>query len=143
MSSRDVRIVCPRPKPYIRVQLGTFMSVCGATCEDLYETHFVRITLWRVRVTTVALETRHSFPLSCLLHVASNIKPLSATMETKDGVPSVVEMKFPISNFTKIRRMGAALIHADGHDEGKWAHCANLRQRTEQHFQCLHSRVFS
>jgi hypothetical protein len=39
-------------------------------------------------------------------------------METQDGVPFVVEMKFPISNFTIIRRMGAALIHADGHDEG-------------------------
>jgi hypothetical protein len=34
-------------------------------------------------------------------------------METQDGVPFGVEMKFPISNFTKIRRMGAALIHAD------------------------------
>jgi len=35
-------------------------------------------------------------------------------METQDGVPFVVEMKFPISNFTKIRRLGAALVHADG-----------------------------
>ena len=59
------------------------------------------------------------------MYVNCQYKPLSATfVGSLVWVPFVVEMKLPISNFTKIRRMGAALIHADkhtdGHGEGEW-----------------------
>jgi hypothetical protein len=103
------------------VQAYTVFPLWQPTITGIKRQCAYNVTLWRVRVTTVAVETQRSFPLSYSPMCACQDKPLSATMETQDGVPFVAEMKSPVSNFTKIRQVGAALIlvgeKTNRHDE--------------------------
>jgi hypothetical protein len=69
------------------VQAYTVFPLCQLTTGDIKRQCAYNITLWRVRVTTIAVETHHSSPLSCLLHVAVNINRRALPWKRKTGFP--------------------------------------------------------